>query len=224
MGIAVDVVDRTFVPAGVEYEFILCDGCSNVADGLRGIDEGRYDVLAAGATLTPTRAQHFIPTLGYYKAEYKMLVHSDGFYPPENSRIDGVFRPFTAGTWLCILAYHVICGILTYVFEKGNNPTFQAVPSDRTQGHQQGRHLASCGGKQLGMDSSAKVNTVFWVVSNFVGVGSPYPPVTLPCKILWTGRVVINMIIVTGYTASLANFMLTTSAVGVTSGPDDLQQ
>ena len=80
----------------------------------------------------------------------------------------GFLLPFTYPLWGVVVGYLVITGVLSYLFEKGNNGDLQAEEDDR----EGDGHVSKFCGRRLKSEQSAKLNVFYWVLANFSGIGS----------------------------------------------------
>ena len=92
---------------------------------------------------------------------------------------DGVALPFSTDLWIVVGVYLFVTGILSYAFEKGNNPDLQADVGERQH---DGRLMTRCG-KRLSQEQSASLNVFYWVLANFSGIGSACAPCLFPLSL-----------------------------------------
>jgi ABC-type amino acid transport substrate-binding protein len=193
-GIGIDLWRDIAAELHLEYEF-----CETDLEGLiRGVADGTLDAAVAAITVTPQREELL---------DFSHPFHSSGLgiaVPLRKGRWLGVLKQFFSWTFLQILLglFVVLCmaGAIVWLFEHRHNP------------QQFGGRFA----KGLG-------DGLWWsaVTMTTVGYGDKTPR-TAAGRIVAVVLMFVGIVLVSGFTATLASMLTTAGLESQISGPDDL--
>ena len=196
-GLSIELWKRVAADLGVEYEIRE----AGIPEMLEGLEDGTFDVSAAAMTVTPEREIRVDFIHPFHTTGLAIAVRDDY----RHGWLGSLLAFFSADFLRVVLALIVlllVCGLLVWLFERRKNP------------------------EMFGGTTPEGVGSGFWwaaVTMTTVGYGDKAPR-TIGGRIVALVWMFASLIVISGFTASIASALTLGGLGSPVQGPEDLDE